>query len=90
VAITAYPSEAPGFTLGFGGVCVARLFYFSVLCFCALFSLRPVSFVFNGVSLDCPTLIAPSVFSHVYCKNIFLNPSNVRTFNPITSHELFW
>jgi hypothetical protein len=46
VAITAYLSGAPGFTLGCGGVCVARLFYFSVLC---LF----LCFVFSSTCVFC-------------------------------------
>jgi hypothetical protein len=62
---TAWPSRAPGFTPVFGGVHVAHLFNFLccvlfVFVLCLVYPLLPVS-------LDCPFLIVPSVFSNVYC-----------------------
>jgi hypothetical protein len=50
----------------FGGICAAHLFRFlcCVLCFVCL---RPMSFLSKCCQfLDCPFLIAPSVFSNVY------------------------
>ena len=70
-AVTAYPSGPPGFTprflLGsFVGVRVPHLFIFLCCVFCFV-CLHPVSCVaMLSVSLDCPFLIAPSVFSNIY------------------------
>jgi hypothetical protein len=53
--IAAYPLQAPGFTPGlWWGICGSHLFSF--LCFFVLYLMLPVS-------LDCPFLIAPLVFS---------------------------
>jgi hypothetical protein len=51
----------------FGGICAAHLFRFlcCVLFFC-LSSSRVLSIQILSVSLDCPFLISPSVFSNVY------------------------
>jgi hypothetical protein len=57
---TAYPLLANGPPPGFGVVRVTHLF--SLLCFvCLCFVYQKLS-----VSLDCPFLIFPSVFSNVY------------------------
>ena len=59
-----YPSRTLGFTPGFSWS--QLLIFFSFLCcaFCSV-CLRPV-YPTLPVSLDCPFLIAPSVFSNVY------------------------
>jgi len=58
-------SRVPGFPLGFSGVrVVARRFSFLCCVFCFV-RLCLVCCVPN-VSLDCPFLIGPSVFSNVY------------------------
>lgn len=46
----------------FGGVSVARVFWFSVLCFACP---RPVSPMLPG-PLDCPFVIAHACFSYIY------------------------
>ena len=58
--------EHLGSHLVFGGVCIAHLFSFLCCDFCFV-CLRPVSCVpLLPVSLDCPFLIASSVFSNIY------------------------
>jgi len=66
-AVTSYPSWAHGFTTVFWWWCL--LFTFVVFCvvFFTLFVFA-LFLVYSvlPVSLDCPVLIAPSVFSNVY------------------------
>jgi len=67
--------EQPKFTPGFLWGSYCSCFYFFVLCLFVLFCLSS-SCVFcilmSSVSLHCPVLIVPSVFSNVYCHIVVL------------------
>ena len=71
---TAYLLRAPGFIRVFGGsvlqiclvFCVECVFVFALFVF-VLFLVYPMFLM----SLDCPSLIVPSVFSNVYVLHIY-------------------
>jgi hypothetical protein len=70
---TAYPSRAPGFTPGVGVVRVVHPLSLFVVFLCFI-CLPPVSHVCSmlPMSLDCPFLITPSVFSNVYLQMMII------------------
>ena len=81
---TVYPSRAHGFTPFFLGVCVAHLSVFYVLFLVLLVFVLCLVYSMLPMSLDCPFLIVPSVFSITFiciCTNLyFWWPSNVIVF----------